>query len=82
MRISSVALNVMKVLLVVAVGSLGGCVLAPREAKQERVLLDRAGEPYRQPFEHRELPDLPTQPEWSDVMRRAALANGNLVVAY
>ena len=61
---------------------LGGCVLAPREAKQEEARLDEAGETYRHPFSKRELPELPEQPTWREVLRRAFLANGELEVAY
>jgi len=61
---------------------LGGCVLAPREAKQEEARLDEAGETYRQPFSKRELPELPAQPNWREVLRRAFLANGELEAAY
>jgi outer membrane protein TolC len=61
---------------------LGGCVLAPREAKQEQARLDEAGETYRQPFSKRQLPELPAQPTWREVLRRAFLANGELEAAY
>ena len=59
-----------------------GCVLAPKEAKREQARLDRAGEVYSRPFEKRELPELPPQPTWRDVLRRALLANGELEAAY
>jgi outer membrane protein TolC len=61
---------------------LAGCVLAPREAKQEEARLDDAGRTYRQPFEKRELPELSAQPTWREVLRRAFLANGELEAAY
>src|SRR5436305_11064123 len=59
-----------------------GCVLAPPGAKQEQAKLERAGQPYEQPFDRRTLPDLPPDPQWSDVLRRAFLANGDLEAAY
>jgi outer membrane protein TolC len=62
--------------------ALGGCVLAPKEAKDEQARLDSAGEPFRQPVEKRQLPELPDQPTWQDVLRRAFLANGDLEAAY
>ena len=58
--------------------ALGGCVLAPKEAEDEQARLDAAGEPFRQPVEKRQLPELPDQPTWRDVLRRAFLANGDL----
>ena len=35
--------------------ALGGCVLAPKSAKDEQARLDAAGEPFRQPLEKRQL---------------------------
>ena len=67
---------------VVATFALGGCVLAPAGAKDEQAALDRSGEPYREQFEKRDLPELPAKPEWKDVLRRAFLANGDLEAAY
>jgi cobalt-zinc-cadmium efflux system outer membrane protein len=60
----------------------GGCVLAPREAKQEQSKLRDAGPTYAKPFEQRELPELPSEPTWQDVLHRAFLANGDLEAAY
>lgn len=60
----------------------GGCVLAPREAKEEQARLNDAGQIYRQTFEQRDLPELPAQPSWRDVLHRAFLANGELEAAY
>ena len=62
--------------------ALGGCVLEPPAANAERDRLARAAPPYAAPFEARSLPDLPTQPDWPDVLRRALLANGELEAAY
>ncbi|HYE17822.1 MAG TPA: TolC family protein [Tepidisphaeraceae bacterium] len=61
---------------------LTGCVLRPAGTDQEIARLDTAGAPYRAPVEHRALPDLPPQPTWRDVLRRALLANGDLEAAY
>lgn len=61
---------------------LGGCVLAPREAKHEQARLDRAATPYRQHSEKRELPELSPQPDWREILHRAFLANGDLEAAY
>src|SRR5215217_4799612 len=61
---------------------LGGCVLAPREAKTEEAALRKAGEPYSRPFSRRQLPELPERPQALDVLRRALLANGDLEAAY
>lgn len=72
------------VVAVVAVPALllGGCVLAPKGAKAEKAVLRQAGEPYAPPFAQRNLPELPAEPDWPDVLRRAYLANGELEAAY
>jgi outer membrane protein TolC len=59
---------------------LTGCVLAPRETRDERAKLDVAGEPYRR--ERRDLAELPTPATWRDVLQRALLANGDLEASY
>lgn len=61
---------------------LSGCVLAPKEAEQQRQQLERAGEPYIQSFSNRQLRDLPTNADWRDVLHRGFLANGELEAAY
>ena len=61
---------------------LSGCVLAPRQAKQEKSAMRHAGRVYAQPFSNRQLPDLPERPGWPDVVRRALLANAELEAAY
>lgn len=66
----------------VAATSVGGCVLAPGEAKDERHALEDAGAAYRHSFEERALPEVPAQPTWRDVLDRAVLANGELEAAY
>src|SRR5262249_26434330 len=40
------------------------------------------GAPYEAPVEQRELPKLPSEPTWRDVLHRAFLANGQLEAAY
>jgi cobalt-zinc-cadmium efflux system outer membrane protein len=82
MRNPRVASIVAKVVVVLIAAPLGGCVLAPREAKDEKAALQDAGEPYRRPFERRALPEVPVQAEWRDVLRRALLANGDLETSY
>ena len=75
--------HLQNVVAVLVAGSLvGGCVLAPREAKTEQSAVRAAGAPYSRPFEKRQLPDLPERPKWREVLRRALLANGELEAAY
>ncbi len=62
--------------------TLSGCVLAPKEAKDEKQRLRVAGQTYQTPFEKRQLPELPPTPTAFDVLRRALLANGELESAY
>lgn len=69
-------------LVLVAALTLGGCVLAPKEAARENAKLAAAGTPFAQPFERRTLPELPDRPAWQDVLRRAFLTNGELEAAY
>lgn len=61
---------------------LSSCVLAPRAARDERARVAAAGEPYARPFAERELPDLPPEPTWRDLLQRAFLVNGDLEAAY
>ncbi len=60
----------------------GGCVLAPKEAKQTKDDLARDGATYAAERAVRTVPDLPDEPAWQDVLRRAFLANGDLEAAY
>lgn len=69
-------------LLVVPVLLAGGCVLAPRDAAVEKAALSEHGRAYEAPFETRDLPELPAESTWRDVLRRAYLANGELEAAY
>lgn len=59
-----------------------GCMMKPQGAKEHEEQLEQAGAPYQQPFEQRELPELPTPANWQDVLQRAFLANGDLEAAY
>lgn len=68
--------------LAVAPLVLTGCVLAPKGAKEQKVAVADAGKAYAKRFEQRELPELPAQPTWDDVLRRALLANGDIEAAY
>jgi outer membrane protein TolC len=65
-----------------AVTLLAGCVLAPRETKDEQARLDAAGREYEKPTEQRTLPELPTEATWQAVLHRAFLANGDLEASY
>ncbi len=60
----------------------GGCVLRPEGTEQERARLEETGAGYRAPYEKRQLAELPAEPGWEDVLRRAFLANGDLEAAY
>lgn len=57
---------------------IGGCVLAPAGLKDEQSQLKAAGAAY----DKRQLPELPSDPSWRDVLHRAFLANGDLEAAY
>lgn len=61
---------------------LTGCSLESKATSDERLRLERAGDAYEPPFEERSLPELPDQPDWTDVLHRAFLANGDLEAAY
>jgi outer membrane protein TolC len=69
-------------LLATAWSLLGGCAFTPAGRDAERARLDQAGQPYTLTFEARELPDLPAEPSWRDVLHRAFMANGELESAY
>lgn len=61
---------------------LGGCVLAPRAARVERERAVEAGRSYEIEAGARSLPELPAEPGWQDILRRALVANGELEAAY
>jgi|GEM_PF-355465 len=62
--------------------TLAGCVLAPKEAKDEKDHAKSAGHPYAEVFEKRKLPDLPEHPTAMDVLHRGLLADAELEAAY
>jgi cobalt-zinc-cadmium efflux system outer membrane protein len=71
--------------LVLILGSsllIGGCVVAPKEAREERDRARDAGREYAATRAERHVPDLPADPDWRDVLSRAFLANGDLEAAY
>lgn len=63
---------------------LTGCVVAPREAQEVKQAAAEVGmeRDYLTPYEKRSLPELPAEPTWRDVLRRAFYANGDLEAAY
>jgi len=64
---------------------LSGCVLAPQGTLDEQAKLGVASPLFEPPVETRDLPDLPALPaqaSWRDVLHRAFLANGELESAY
>lgn len=63
-------------------GALSGCVLAPKEAKDEAEEMRVSGQVYERSFEKRELPGLPPEPTADDLLRRAFAANGELEASY
>jgi outer membrane protein, heavy metal efflux system len=62
--------------------ALSGCVLSPPGTRQEQARLESEGRRFERPFERRSLPELPHEPGWQDVLRRAFFANGDLEAAY
>ena len=62
--------------------ALGGCVLAPRGTKQEQRRVEAAARDFERPLEERKVPELPSGPDWREVLRRAFLTNGDLEAAY
>src|SRR3954463_476348 len=76
--------NIIRRLILAALAGvfLSACVLAPKGTSEEQAAARAAGRPYERPFEQRDLPNLPANPTWQDVLRRAFLANGDLEAAY
>lgn len=70
------------IIVVLLASTLAGCVLAPRATREERLRAERAGAAWAAPRAERVLPELPAQPTWRDVLRRALVANGDLEAAY
>ena len=71
-----------RVLVVGSLFLLAGCVLRPAGTPQEQARLDQAGRPYQPAVEERQIPELPEQPTWQQVLRHAFLSNGDLEAAY
>ena len=72
-----------RLFLTLAVGALvSGCVLRPAGLDDERGRLAESAQAFERPLPQRSLPELPTQPQWEDVLHRAFLANGELEAAY
>ncbi|MCC7146114.1 MAG: TolC family protein [Phycisphaeraceae bacterium] len=60
-----------------------GCVIEPKGYQEEKQKLAAAGKPYAQKDpQKRDLPPLPDDPDWPDLLQRAFLANGELESAY
>jgi outer membrane protein TolC len=68
--------------VVLAALALSGCVLAPKEAGDERKRLGSEGVGYAVPIEQRAFDELPSVPTWQDLLSRAFLTNGELEAAY
>jgi outer membrane protein TolC len=69
--------------LILTLGLLiSGCVIAPKEAKQEKAKMESAGQAYTTTRAAREIPDLPADPTWRDVLQRAMLASGEVESSY
>jgi outer membrane protein TolC len=77
--ISSRAAHAVPLLLLTATV---GCVFTPRGTDEELARLRLAGQSYEQLRSERELPELPPEPDWRDLLHRAFLANGDLEAAY
>jgi outer membrane protein TolC len=72
------------ILFTLAAVMVSGCVLAPRGTKEEQSRADTTAKAhqYEPPYEQRNIPGLPAQPTWRDVLQRAFLVNGDLEAAY
>src|SRR4051794_6926182 len=72
------------ILYTLAAVTLSGCVLAPKETKDEQARADATAKAhqYEPPYEQRTIPDLPAEPTWRDVLQRAFLVNGDFEAAY
>jgi outer membrane protein TolC len=68
--------------LVTTLLSLTGCAIHPAGESAERERAEREGEPFTRPRQERELPQLPTQATWRDVVRLALLASPRLEESY
>lgn len=62
--------------------TLTGCVLSPEGIRDEQAKIDMVSKSYATPLPSREVPTLPAQASWRDVLSRALLVNGELEAAY
>jgi len=62
--------------------ALTGCVLSPAGTSNERAKADTASKAYETPLSSRQVPDLPAEASWRDVLSRALLVNGELEAAF
>lgn len=67
---------------VLLTAGLNGCVLSPEGQGREEAELGAAAPPFVLPLENRDVPPLPVEPEWRDVLSRAFLVNGELEAGY
>jgi cobalt-zinc-cadmium efflux system outer membrane protein len=70
-----------RIFLILA-AAIPGCILAPQGLKAQQSALATAGALYTRPVARREMPYVPFQPTWQEVLRRAFLADGDLEIAY
>lgn len=59
-----------------------GCTIVPPGFDEERARLEATASTFEPALESRSLPELPEDPTWEDVLRRAFLSNGKLEAAY
>src|SRR3954466_1141383 len=59
-----------------------GCTFHPIGEREERQSAQRAGAPFIQRVDQRNIPDLPANPTPQDLVRRALIANANLERLY
>lgn len=65
-----------------ALAAAGGCMFKPAGSTEAAGELKKQGQPYQEPFEKRQLPELPSPATWHDVLQRALVANGEVEAAY
>ena len=61
---------------------LDGCVLTPQGTTEQRAKLGSVASSFEPPIDTRQLPALPVPADWSDVLSRSFLVNGELESAY
>jgi len=61
---------------------LSGCVLSPAGTAEERAEIDATSKSYESRASNHELPELPVEASWRNVLSRALQANGELESAY